>query len=261
MLPRNKFEIIRLLFILYCEKPTFNREMTELFNRQLLTKILASIPTKFEYLLQVRDNEPHTLNLLKLTIRAFMNNILRCHFLDLHGNDLLKALWLLQNIESSKRIFEQYNFLDYYPFIDENKNQYPSFSIYKIHSLDVNYNQTIMMERLPYILGAIRTLKNVQSLLKEELLERFDFLAQNESKIVNNFEKLSINLMFDIGEYNGTIMEFINIFLPTDTDDLKHNKHRLTTEKNEHRFNSKSICVLSQSRDGNRLLTFMPDSN
>lgn len=239
--------------------------MTELFSKELLTKVLASIPNNIEQLLVVRDDEPHLFNLLKLMIRAFLNNILRSQFISVHGNDWFKALWLLQNIYSAQRIFEQYNYLDLYPYIDENHVQLPSFPTFSTHNNDVNYNLAIMTERLPYLMGAVNTMRHVRTLVKAELVQRLYMLAQDEKNTIQNYQTLATNLMFDVGEYDSSFDKFVALFMVDDDDDTEEkqeannkNKRRKLATIKPRRFNERSICVLSQMQDGGKLLTFLP---
>lgn len=240
--------------------------MTAPFSKKLLTEMLASLPNNIEQLLLVRDNEPHILNVLKLTIRTFFNNILRSNFINIHGNDWFKALWLLQNVNSAQRIFEQYNFLDLYPYIDENRNQITSFPINIINQSDVNYNTTIFTERIPYLLGAIETLKKVRLLIKEEILQRFELLATSEIKQNEIFQHLAVNLMFSVGEYDSGLDKFIDLFISNDDDTNEEQNKRKDRKdfpemqnQNNSNFSERSICVLSETNEG-KVLTLLPDS-
>lgn len=244
--------------------------MTELFNKNLLRKILASISIQFDKNLLVREREPNTLQLLKLAIRAFFNNILKCAFLDIHGNNLLKALWLLQNMECARKIYGQYNFLDYFPYI-ENGNYIPSFSINHHHNNgngDVIHEWNNMLYAMPNILAAIGSLRKVREKMKHELILHLKYLNEHETKLSQTFINLAINMLYDIGEYNSTIDRFIDIFLPVARDDnedilLKkaHARNIDNTHENEPIFSDKSICLLTRSRDGGKILTILSDSN
>lgn len=240
---------------------------TKLYSKTFLRNLLASIPTQFEQMLIVQRREPNTLQLLKLSIQAFFNNILICPFLESHGNDILKALWLLQNIQCAQNIFEQYNFLDYYPFIDDNGTYMPSFVTNLKIPGNTIHQWNILLEWLPNILAAVQSLKKVRQLMKIELLQRLDLLATTRNHYEDNFRLLSINLMYDIGEYNNTLDKFIDMFLPIDRHDEKLLQDERDSERHSIKkssdtmFTDKSICLLTRSRDGGQLLTILPDLN
>ncbi|WBR61506.1 hypothetical protein [Drosophila suzukii associated hytrosavirus 1] len=239
---------------------------TELYSRGLLKKILASIPANFTENLIVRAGEPNTLQLLKLAIRAFFNNILRCPFLDVHGNDLLKALWLLQNIECSKNIFAQYNYLDLYPYTDA-AGYIPPFITSLVHPQHVVRHWNIMLEWLPNVLAAINSLTKARSVHKKELLAYLARLASEESTIRRTIQKLAVNLLFDVGEYNSTLDTFIDIFLPIDRQgegsivSKQTERHIDDTRANEPIYSEKSMCLLALSSDGSKILTILSESD
>lgn len=238
--------------------------MTELFSKNMLSKILASIPIQFDKHLIVRNGEPNTLQLLKLSIRALFNNILRCPYLEIHGNDKLKALWLLQNIECSKNIFRQYNYLDYYPYIDSSGDDYDQpFITSQIRPLDPIGQWNIIYLMLTNVIAANRSLKNAMQEQKYELLERLHLIGQTEETLILNSQKMSADLLFRMGEYNSTLDRFIDIFLPINRDD--HIEAREQKELNRKSHNNiplhtdESICMLQKTQDGNSILTIVPD--
>lgn len=237
----------------------------ELYSRNLLRKILASIPEHFDKNLLVRVGEPNTLQLLKLAIRAFFNNILKCPFFDSHANDVIKALWLLQNIECAKNVFEQYNYMDYYPFTNDSQTGYmPSFMSNLMLYGNVVHQWNLLLEWTPKIMAAVATLKNTRTIQKDDLLKRLQMLATEEQTNKINVKKLAVNLLFEVGEYNSTLDKFIDIFLPIDRDDdgLKQYEHDIATMKAaEPTFSEKSMCLIGVSSDGSKILTILSESD
>lgn len=236
---------------------------TELYSKGLLKEILASIPLNFEKSLIVREEEPNMLQILKLSLRAFLNNILKSPFLDIHGNDVIKALWLLQNIECAKKVFKQYNYLDYFPYSDGNGENTPPFLSCHILPLDVIQEWNENLEMLPYLYGAVQTMKKVKHTLKNEIFDCFDVIAKEEAELSQNFRKLAVNLLFDVGEYNGALDIFIDKFMPIERGEQKiiisqkeSDRFINNTKENEPIFNEKNICILSKKNDGTNTLTF-----
>lgn len=245
---------------------------TEIYSKGLLRKILASIPANFEENLLLRAGEPNSLQLLKLAIRAFFNNILRCPFLDIHGNSVLKALWLLKNIECSNNIFEQYNYMDMYPFTDTNGGLFymPPFMNNQVHPVHVVHQWNLMLQWLPNIMAGIGSLTKAQALVKQELLHSLSRIAHEEATTMSNMRKLAVNLLFDVGEYNSTLDTFIDIFLPIDRSDenghnpavsKQHERNIDNTRANEPIFSEKSMCLLALSSDGAKILTILSESD
>lgn len=243
--------------------------MTELFSKNMLSKILASIPIQFDKQLIVRNGEPNTLQLLKLSIRALFNNILRCPYLEIHGNDKLKALWLLQNIECSKNIFRQYNYLDYYPYVDNSGEDYDQpFITSQVRPRDPIGQWKIIYLMLANVIAAKRSLNNAIQEQKYELLQRLHLIGQTEEKLIVNSQNMSVDLLFRIGEYNSTLDRFIDIFLPIDRDDHIETQKQKELNRNSQNHNNiqlpplytdESICMLQKTQDGKSILTIVPD--
>lgn len=240
---------------------------TELFSKNLLNKILASIPRDFEKSLTVKQNEPNTIQLLKLSIISLFNNVLRSPFFDKYANNTFKALWLLKNIECAQKVFAQYNFLDYYPYID-NGDYIEPFISNRIHVGDIPHQYDVLTLLIPNVMAAITTLKNVQETLKPAVYFRLMQMAETEAKLDKTVSSLAINLMFSIGEYNSTMDRFVDMFLPINRDDeLPINREKElarsldNTRSNEPIFSDKTICLLSRSREGGQVLTILSDSD
>lgn len=238
---------------------------TELFSKGLLNKILASIPEDFEKSLIVKKNEPNTLQLLKLSILALFNNILYSPFLDRYGNSELKALWLLKNIECAQKVFAQYNFLDYYPYVENGRYIEPFFST-RMHIGHVVKQWDILLLWLPSLLSVLSTYKNVRKILKQELVFSLAQIVNREKNLEKTFNGLAVNLLFSIGEYNSTMDKFVDMFLPIDRDEenpinmqkeLARNVDN--TRENPPIFSDKTICLLSRSRDGGKVLTILSE--
>lgn len=256
----------------------------QLYTKQLFHRILASLPAYSEEatknLLILKANEPNTLQLLKLCIRAYFNNILNSVFISLHANDLMKALWLLQNIDCAKKIFTQYNYLDYNPYSDGEIVSYlPPFINTQIHEQDVIYRWNTILERLPSLQGSIGTLRKVHKQMRNELFARFTNIAKEERNFEQTFRSLAVNLLYEVGEYNNNITRFIDMFLPSEGENIFNNlqkdKERSCALNNSisskaivrfmdnngqdshQRFNEKSICLLARSVDGSSVLTLL----
>lgn len=240
---------------------------TEIFSTDLFKKILASIPTQFADYLIVRGGEPNSLQLLKLAIRAFFNNILRCHFLEAHGNDYLKALWLIQNIQYASAVFNQYNYMDYYPFVDDTCTWYiPSFMNNAKLTEDVVHYWNLMLLKTPYIMAANGSLRKVAQLECSEVLQRLLTLAATETQDLTNLQTLTVKLMFDIGEYDSAVDKFIDIFLPIDRTDDEHiykSKRMMTRRSTTYdrvdkpNFGDHTTCMLAMNSEGSRILTIL----
>lgn len=192
---------------------------TELFSLELLNKILVRIPENLEEYLAVKRGEPNTLQLLKLLICAFFNNILRCQFLDLHGNNYLKALWLLQNRERSMKVFRQYNYMEMYPFVDDEGNL-PSFlTLFKKPS-DTIGRWNDMQEKLPILYIATNAIFQAVQIQKDDVLSALKQMADNRKKDDGNFSTLSKNRMKSIKEQSNIVDTIVNTFVP-----FKENKN------------------------------------
>lgn len=234
------------------------------FSTDLFTKLLASIPAHFNILV-VREGEPNALQLLKLAIRAFFNNILRCEFIESHGNDYIKALWLIENIQCATQIYRQYNYMEYYPFVNDNVTDYiPPFMTNTKSNNDIVHIWQLVLEKTPYVMAANTTLKRAIRLQRDDILDRLRFIADEEQKTITNIKDLAIKLMFDIGEYNSTIDKLIDIFIPINRDDenefyekMKSKRDRDYTKANEPPFNDRTVCVLKRDNNGSRILTMM----
>lgn len=242
---------------------------TNVFSSNLLNKILSSIPDQFDKILILREREPNTLQLLKLAIRVFFNNILRCHFLEIHGNEYLKALWLVQNIQCAIRVFGQFNYMDYYPFVDDEGTSYiPSFVTNTKSNGDIVYNWNMALERLPYVMAANTSLKRALNLQRPDIYKRLILLGDKEQETLINIRDLSVRMMFNIGEYNSTLDKFIDIFLPINRDDddefyesKRYERDRDNTRAIEPTFNDNTMCLLARDSDGTCIFTTLSKLN
>lgn len=238
---------------------------SEIYSKCLLKEILASIPNEFEKELIMREGEPTMLQLLKLSILAFYNNILRCPFMERHGNNLLKALWLLKNIECASKVFKQYNYMQLYPFINDTRTEYLlPFMTNMMLPDNVVHEWNTMQELIPIILAAIQSLRNTIPLQRLDLLKAFQKLSIEESKITETMQNLAVNLMLETGEYNSSIDNFIDIFMPVDrfdvgdtTDGGQENAPDLSL-MDEPIFSEKSICMLHQMVNGENIVNHLP---
>lgn len=242
----------------------------KIFTQSLLNRILMSIPPDLYQNLQVKEREPVTIQFLKLSIQAFFNNVLRSPFMDLYGNYYLKALWLDFNIDCAKMIFNQHNFLDFYPFVEKN-SFFPGF-IDSENPNDINYQWRNILEQLPYIYGGIGSLIKMKAPLKIEILHRFKRMADEEKHLLENLKDMAVNLMFETGEYNNAIDSFIDLMLPIDRNDQQviiseKEQNRISLNNNTNKINSnntmfsdKYICLLAKTKDGEQIVSFMSNS-
>lgn len=245
---------------------------TQLFSVDLLRRILASIPSNFEQQLHVRVGEPNTLQLLKLAIRAFFHNILKFPHLEIYGNDLLKAIWLMVNKQCAISVFEQYNYMDYYPFVDDSGGGNSDFIPPFVSNLKLDGNVVtiwnLILESLPYYMAANESLKQALLIQRNELLSHMQLLADTENENNDNLHKHAVRTMFDVGEYNCTLNKFVDIFVPidrSDEDDIYASKanERDTdlTKANKPIFSDQTMCLMALSGDGSKILTILSESD
>lgn len=245
---------------------------TELYSKELLRTILASIPQRFDSNLQLRVGEPNSFQLLKLAIRAFFNNILRCPFLEIHGNDVLKALWLLQNIDCARRVFDQHNYLDLFPFVGGDPLLYePSFMTNLKLPRNVVHQWDLMLEWLPNLMAANTSLARARVEQRDDVWKRFKMIGDSEQQTNKNVHYLAINLMYELDEFDGTLDRFIDMFLPIDRDDedemeqdqdeiVRKLRGRETTEQGPI-FSDMTMCLLAMSSDGSKILNILTESD
>lgn len=236
---------------------------TPLLSKDLLSKILASIPKEYERMLQIKVGEPNALQLLKLTIRAFFHNILRFPYLEIYGNDLLKALWLVNNKYCASAVFEQYNYMDYYPFTEENDFIPPFATIPN----DIVSIWNMLLQSLPIFMGVNNSLRAAVREQSKELLLHFDLLAETERENNDNLYKQAVKILFDVGEYNCALTKFLDIFLPidrTEDDEIyasKQCQRDTDTKANKPIFSDQTMCLLALSGDGSRILTILSETS
>lgn len=235
------------------------------YTKNLLEKILASIPMDFDKMLIVNSGEPNTLQLLKLAIQAFFNNVLRSPFIDIHGNDIIKALWLLKNIDCSQQIFTQYNYLDYFPFTNDTNTEYiPSFMSNVKREGNILNNWLDMNVSAPNLIAANTSLARARHLQHDDVWQSFQLYIDEEQQTHTNLQTLATKLLFDVGEFNSTLDKFIDIFLPITRDESDTDLY--LTKENERMnmamqqadypiFSEHTICLLAMSNDGSKILT------
>ena len=238
---------------------------TELFSKGLLNKILASIPIDFEKSLVVKKNEPNTLQLLKLSICSLFNNLLYSPFLEKHGSSEFKALWLLRNIVCAQKVYAQYHFLDFYPYIDNNYYIDSFFSARAQHG-DPIHQWNLLLTWFPNVLAGIKIMQKVMTLVKPEVVSTILEIANNEKQLEKTFNTLAINLLFSIGEYHSTMDKFVDMFLPINRDEENPINRRKELARNLDNpreilpiYSDKTICLLTRSREGGQVLTILSE--
>lgn len=245
----------------------------EVYSENFFEQILASIRAlQFDFdNLILKAGEPKHVQLLKLSLRAFFNSILKCPFIDKCNSFYIKALWHMHNITCAKLIYAQYNYMDLYPFVLDTNNFEPTFPSCYYREGDFLREFEKLLLRIPMLVKANKSLDNTRPYLRNDILEHLFYLAETEKTHGGNLEKLAIKLMFQVGEYNNSLDKFIDIFLPIDRgdDEDEADASRLSNRLNLQRpklrevsmFMNQSLCMLAKSRDGNRLLTIHSNQN
>lgn len=255
----------------------------EVYNETFFKQILASIrelELDFDKNLSLNKNEPNLIQLLKLLLRAFFNSILKCPFIDKSGCYYIKALWHIYNITCAQSIYLQHNYMDLYPYQNDGYNFYlPGFPSCFDKNGDSIHEYHNMMTQLPYLIAATRSLNNIKPFYQKDVLEHLLYLVEDEKSMVDNLQKLAINLMFHVGEYSNNAMDkFVDIMTmggvggggnPDDSEDEDEEDSRILDRALSHRSKlkeaplslNKSLCLLAKARDGNRLLTIQSNKD
>lgn len=213
--------------------------------------------------LRLRVGEPNTLQFLKLMIMCYYNNILKSPFMEEYGNVELKALWLMMNMECAKKVFNQYNYLDFHPYNYNQVMLMPRFTKvqdFKRKEDDVLVNWNYMMGRTEFVMGSSNILKSARKPLKEEIMSYLNYIAIEDKKLNKRFTKIGTNLLFDIGEYGGALEKFIDLFLLIDRSEQKEIMYRKDHDRkasegtlNRPVFDRKYLCLLTKSNEGHQL--------
>lgn len=245
-----------------------------MFSPYLLRGKLASIPDNLHDLLLLRVNEPNIIQLLKLAIRAFFNNILRAPYMETNTSPcvILQALWLTLNMQASSRLYSQYHFVDLYPYVDfEVQDFIEPFPTSQFRENDVAFETQALNTYLEYLITAAVNIDKATKFPMGDYLFSLEKLISEEKNLPKRFDHNARTLMRKIGERHGKFEFLLNMFMKDvidknnnneenniDIDDLKLDDIKNNTDYDL--FSDKSICLLSRSRDGEQIITILPNA-